>query len=171
MDRYRIVPERSRVRIDARSSVHPIHSETHGLRGWLDVEIQAGGRVDLTVAPGGHLELPVDRLRSGNPLEDRELRRRIDARRHPTITGDLTAMTETDETDRYVVSGDVTFRGVTRRYEDRMTVELLDPRTVRLAGQTVFDVRDFGMDPPRILVLKVEPDVAVHVEIIAERID
>jgi hypothetical protein len=32
-----------------------------------------------------------------------------------------------------------------------------------------FDVRDFGMEPPRMLFLRVEPEVAVRVEIIAER--
>jgi polyisoprenoid-binding protein YceI len=169
MARYRIVPERSHVSIDARSSLHPIHSETDGLDGWLDLEVRADGRVDLATAPAGHLALPVDRLKAGNPLEDRELQRRIEARRHPTIDGDLTVMKETGSDGRYTVGGDLTFRGVTRSYQDQMTVELLDPRTVRLSGQSTFDVRDFGLEPPRILMLRVEPDVVVRVEITAEK--
>ena len=35
---YTIIPERSRVWIDARSSVHPIHSTTDGLEGFVDLE-------------------------------------------------------------------------------------------------------------------------------------
>jgi polyisoprenoid-binding protein YceI len=169
--RYQIVPQRSRTWIDARSSLHPIRTETSGLEGWLELEVQGGGRVNLTAAPTGHLELPVDRLRSGNPLEDRELRRRIDSRRFPTIAGDLTLMTLDDHDGEYLVTGDLTFRGVTRSYKDRMKVEQLDPTTIRLSGQSTFDVRDFGMEPPRILMLKVEPEVAVRVEIVAERTD
>ncbi len=172
MARFRIVPERSRVWIDARSSLHPIHTETDGLEGWLDLVVHGeGGQVELTTAPSGHLELPVERLTSGNQLEDRELRRRIDARRYPTIAGDLTLMQETGTDGRYAVGGDLTFMGTTRSYKDQMTVEPVDPRTVRLAGQSTFDIRDFGMAPPRILMFKVEPQVTVRVEIVAERTD
>ena len=170
MARYRIVPERSRVWIEARSSLHPIHTETEGLEGWLELDLAAaGGPVDLTVAPSGHLELAVDRLTSGNPVEDRELRRRIDARRHPTIAGDLTLLQETGTEGRYLVGGDLTFMGTTRSYKDQMTVEGVDARTVRLEGTSTFDIRDFGMAPPRILMFKVEPQVTVRVDLVAER--
>ncbi len=171
MAHYRIVPGRSRVWIEARSTLHPIHTETDGLEGWLDMEVHHGGRVDLGAAPSAHLELPVAQLSSGNPLEDRELRRRIDARRYPTIAGDLTLMQPTGEEGRYRVEGDLTFKGVTRRYEDEMTLEAMDGQLVILAGEKTFDVRDFGLEPPRILMLKVEPDVRVKVAIVAEKDD
>ena len=96
------------------------------------------------------------------------MRRRTDARRYPTIAGDLKAMKQTEDASRYVVSGDLTFRGVARTYEDEMTVKL-DDGTVTLAGQSTFDIRDFGMEPPRILMLKVQPEVTVRVEIVAEK--
>jgi hypothetical protein len=62
----------------------------------------------------------------------------------------------------------VTFRDVTRSVEDYMTLTAVDDRTIRVAGESTFDVRDFGMEPPRILMLRVEPDVKVRVEIFAE---
>jgi polyisoprenoid-binding protein YceI len=168
MTRYRIVPTRSRVWIEARSNVHPIHTEAEGLQGWLDLQITDRTiNVDQTVL--GHVEFPVENLKSGNTFEDKELRRRIDARRFPTIAGDLKSMKETDEPGRYTVSGDLTFRGVTHTYEDSMTAELTDNRTVMLGGQSTFDIRDFGMEPPRILMLKVQPEVKVRVEIVAEK--
>jgi polyisoprenoid-binding protein YceI len=167
--RYLISPTRSKVVINARSSVHPIHSETDGLEGWIDVEVLDDGRLDLTVPPKAQLSLPVDRLRSGNPLEDRELKRRIDARRHPTIDGKLTQMTETGRAGSYRVGGDVTFRGTTRQHEDEMTINQVDDGTITLVGTSTFDIRDFGMEPPRILLLRVFPDVNVTVEITAEK--
>jgi polyisoprenoid-binding protein YceI len=167
--RYRIVPTRSRVWIDARSNVHPIHTEAQGLEGFLDLEV-SDGRVMVDEAPLGHLEFAVENLTSGNGFEDRELRRRIDSRRFPKIAGDLTMMETASDQQNYIVGGDLTFRGVTRSYEDSMTIDVVDG-TVRLAGRSTFDIRDFGMDPPRILMLKVEPEVSVRVEIVAEITD
>jgi polyisoprenoid-binding protein YceI len=166
--RYRILPNRSRVWIEARSNLHPIRTEAAGLEGWLDVDI-GDGTINVDQPLGGHLEFPVDNMKSGNALEDREMRRRIDSRRYPTIVGDLTSMKQTDEPSRYVVGGDLTFRDTSRSYEDQMTVELMNDRTFRMSGQSVFDIRDFGMDPPRILLLKVQPEVTVRVEIVAEK--
>ena len=166
MPRYRIDPERSQVWIEARSNVHPIHSSTDGLEGYIDLEAGGGGEVDLTGQPAGKLSLPVSRLSSGNRLEDRELHKRIDARRFPTIDGVLTHMDRVGTDSRYRVTGDVAFRGVMKRVEDGMTVSFVD-ETVRLGGESTFNIRDFGMEPPRILMLKVEPEVKVRVEIVA----
>jgi len=166
--RYEIDPERSRIVIEARSSLHPIHSETAGLEGWFEAEILGGGRLNATVAPQAELELPVDLLSSGNPLYDREMRRRIEARKFPKISGALSLMKESDGGDgRYLVGGEITFRGVTRSYEDHMTLSMVDDQTIRLEGQHTFDMRDFGMEPPKILSLRVYPDVAVRVDITA----
>jgi hypothetical protein len=63
----------------------------------------------------------------------------------------------------------VTFKGATRSYQDEMAVSQGDDGTLRLTGESTFDIRDFGMDPPRILMLKVEPQVGVRVEIVAEQ--
>src|SRR3954447_8929035 len=106
MARYAIDPLRSRVWIDARSSLHPIHSETDGVEGYLELDLHDSGGVDLTAAPKGHLSLPVERLRSGNRLEDRELQRRIDARRHRTIDGELLSMEKTGRDGSLRVSGE-----------------------------------------------------------------
>lgn len=169
MTRFRIVPERSRVWIEARSSIHPIHSATDGLEGFVELEFDGTDLVVPDPSVAGRLSLAVDRLSSGNGLEDREMQRRIEARRYPTVTGELTAIEPGSGDHRYRVSGDVTFRGVQRRCQDEMTIERQDEATIALAGSSHFDIRDYGMEPPRILMLKVEPDVDVRVEIIATK--
>ena len=167
MARYKIIPERSRVWIDARSNLHPIHSTTEGLEGFVELELGSDGGVDLSTKPSGKLSLPVSRLSSGNRMEDREMQKRIEARRYPSIDGVLTSMEGSGTDDGYNVSGDITFRGVSRPHQDVMTVKAIDPQTIQLAGKSSFDIREFGMEPPRVLVLKVLPEVDVRVEIVA----
>jgi polyisoprenoid-binding protein YceI len=167
MARYTIIPERSRVWIDARSSVHPIHSMADGLEGFVDLNADDDSVVGPH--PTAQLSFPVNRLSSGNRLEDRELHKRIDARRYPIISGVLTGVLRVADDGRFLIRGDLAFRGVTRSVEDYITLTVIDERTLRLAGESTFDVRDFGMEPPRILMLRVEPDVKVRVEIFAEK--
>ncbi len=155
--------------IDARSNVHPIHSSTDGLEGFVDLALSPDGQVDLAAPMAGKLSLSVDRLRSGNRMEDRELHKRIDARRFPTIAGVLDTIEKSDDDERYRVGGDITFRGVSRHHEDLMKIGSVDDQTLQLEGRSSFDIRDYGMDPPRMLMLKVEPVVDVRVEIFAVR--
>ena len=51
--RYRITPERSYVWIDARSNVHPIHSTTDGLEGFVDLTFSPDGSVDFRAPVAG----------------------------------------------------------------------------------------------------------------------
>jgi polyisoprenoid-binding protein YceI len=165
--RFRIDPARSTVRIEARSSLHPIRSESTGLEGYLDAELLPDGRIDVEATIAGRVELALERLSSGNPLYDREMRRRVDTRRYPTATGELSALKATGRDATYRVRGEVTFRGVTRSAEDDMAIEQTAPGTLRLEGRHIFDVREFGMEPPRILALRVYPEVEVSVELFA----
>jgi polyisoprenoid-binding protein YceI len=170
MATFRIVPDRSRVWVDARTSVHPVHGEADGLQGSIEAEVD-GGRLDLSAPVRLHLELPVARLTSGNLLYDGEMQRRIQARRYPTITGEAREMREVDGGGRYQVLGDLTFHGVTRSVEGEVAVDLPDERTLVVEGEQVFDVRAFNLEPPKILLLRVHPDVTVRVRVVAERED
>jgi hypothetical protein len=60
-----------------------------GLEGFVDLD--ADGDAVVGPHPTAQLSFPVNRLSSGNRLEDRELQKGIDARWHPTIIGLLTA--------------------------------------------------------------------------------
>src|SRR4051794_24005773 len=169
MARYRIVSDRSGVVIDARSNVHGIHNRATGLEGFVDVAVLADGTIDLTAPGAAELTLAVDRLRARNPLETAELRRRIDARGYPVITGRLDAVTASGDAGVYLAHGDVTFRGVTLPAEDEIRVSTLDDGSVRIEGIHEFDIRTFGMEPPRVLMMRVEPVVTVRLDVVAER--
>jgi polyisoprenoid-binding protein YceI len=166
---FRIDPGRSRIWIDGKSSLHPIHTETDGLEGSFEANLLDGTRLDPTVAPKANLQLAVRLLSSGNPLLDRELQRRTEARKFPTISGLLTSMRQVHGDGVYLVAGELTFRGATKSVEGTMVLSSPDDRTVCLDGEHSFDIRDFGMQPPHILTLRVYPEVSVRVAIVATR--
>ena len=168
MTRYGITPESSTVAIEARSSVHPIHGEATGLRGRLDVRLDGDG-IDLSAPVRMRLECPIEALRSGNPLNDRELRRRVEAGKYPSIVGEAREVTATERPGRYAVRGDLTFHGVTREVTGEITVAVPAADALVIEGEQEFDIRDFGVSPPRILMLRVEPDVRVRIHVEAAR--
>ena len=163
---FRIDPSRSKVWIEARSSMHPIHGEAEGLEGSIEAEV-ADGRIDVSGVPKIQIELPVEKLQSGKKLEDAEMMRRIDARRYPKIRGETTELKLNG--GRYRVRGDLTFHGVTRQVEGEVTISAPDEHSLVIEGEQTFDIRDFGVQPPKILMLKVHPDVRVRVKVVARQ--
>jgi polyisoprenoid-binding protein YceI len=167
--RYTFDAVRSCVWVNARSSLHPINTETRGLQGWIEAAWQADGTLDLAEPVRGRLELSADRLSSGNQLYDRELKRRIDARRYPLIEGEIVSVTETGTATSFLVTGDLSFHGKKRRFAHEMTITSPDEDSIELKGEYVFDIREFDMKPPSMLMLKVYPEVAVRVELYGGR--
>jgi hypothetical protein len=166
--RFTVVPERSTVGIEARSSVGPIQWEAPGAEGWIEAELIDGG-VDTAVPPKAHLELAVRNLRSGNSLYDAELMRRIDARRYPTTTVVLTQAAGAPT--RYQIIGDVTFHGVTRQLRGTVVAQIDQAGQLVVTGEQTFDIRDFRVPSPTILMLKIFPDVRVRLRLEAARED
>lgn len=164
MTRYEIVPEQSTVWIDARSSVHPIHVEVDGLEGHVEVESNGDG---LMLAAGTRVQVSVDRLESGNRLVDLETKRRIDVRRHPRIVGEATTV-QRDGNGSLRLTGELTFHGVTTPVSGDVTL-VADGGDVVVEGAQQFDVRDWGMEPPRLLLLRVEPVVDVRIRVRARK--
>jgi hypothetical protein len=165
--RFRVVPDRSAVMINARSSVGPITFGAIGVTGVLEASV-AGRRVCPTPFPTAHLEINIEQLHSGNSLYDAELLRRIDARRHPTVTLDLGACTALGSTGRYQLHGEVTFHGVRKPLDGTVTVAMPCEHTLVVRGEQVVDIRDFGVASPTVLMLRIYPDVVVGLQIEAE---
>jgi polyisoprenoid-binding protein YceI len=162
--RYTFDSVRSCVWVSARSSLHPINTETRGITGWFEASSREDGSLDLDAPVSGELELAVEKLTSGNQLYDRELRRRIDARRYPTISGQVSQIAANGPHPAYLVTGDVSFHGKARTFEHEMHIEMRD-ESVSLTGDYVFDIREFGMKPPSMLMIRVYPEISVRVEL------
>jgi DNA-binding PadR family transcriptional regulator/polyisoprenoid-binding protein YceI len=162
--RFDVIKDRSAVVIEARSSIGPIAFGTNGVRGWLDVEL-FDGLVAVDSSPTAWLEVSLEELSSGNALYDAELLSRADARRFPTAVVNLHHLSRMGDGNRYQLEGDVTFHGMTRRLGGAVTAALLDQRTMIVTGEQVFDVRDFDMSLPTMPLLKIYPDVRVHLHV------
>jgi polyisoprenoid-binding protein YceI len=168
LNRYTFDSVRSGVWVSGRSRLHPINTETRGITGWFEAATSTDGSLDLDQPVSGELELAVERLTSGNQLYDRELRRRIDARRYPTIAGRITNIVADESHPDYFVTGEISFHGKTRTFSHRMQIEVRDDG-ISLTGQDVFDIREFDMKPPSMLMVRVYPEIGVRVELQGER--
>jgi len=162
-----VVPDRSSLIIQARSNVGAINWEAVGIEGFIDTELR-DGTVDLDSPARAHLEVAVERLQSGNSLYDAELLQRIDARRYPSTSVDLRDLHPVTGA-RYRATGDLNFHGITREVTGTVSVEVNGGGRLMVEGEHVFDIRDFDVPSPKILMLKILPDVRVHLLLLAER--
>lgn len=180
---FRILPERSAILIEVRSTVGPITFGAMGLRGSFVASVVDGATVGLPGASGtsvgeigtgemtradtpagvplGRLVVDLSDLGSGNPLYDAELLRRIDARRYPTAVVELLECTPAIPGRSCHAGGELTLHGVTRPIRGTVNVERSDDGIFSVTGQHVFDIRDFAIPSPTVLMLRIYPDVRV----------
>jgi DNA-binding PadR family transcriptional regulator/polyisoprenoid-binding protein YceI len=158
---FRLDPERSAVLIDARSTVGPISFGTTGVSGSVRAAL-VDGILHTEIAPTGCLTIDVTELKSGNRVYDAELLRRIDARRFPTAAVELRECAPSGPGPRYRLAGELTFHGVTRPAEGTVCVETLSEGRLVITGEQVFDIRDFAVPSPTMLMLRIYPDIRVR---------
>jgi polyisoprenoid-binding protein YceI len=167
MTRYRILAGRSKVETEMTSNVHPIHATAAELSGVIEGELGPDGRPDFESPHRARFLIPVESLKSGNRLQDAEMQRRMDARGHPNIEVTVSRAWREDGDGRSRAKFEVEAHGRARPYEGEFTFAL-DGKRVIVEGEHAFDMRDFGVDPPRFLTLKVDPEVKVTLRIEAE---
>jgi DNA-binding PadR family transcriptional regulator/polyisoprenoid-binding protein YceI len=168
LNSFQVDPERSAVLIDVRSTVGPLSFGTLGVTGTIHAAF-AEGMLRTDVAPSGRLTIDVAGLNSGNRLYDAELLRRIDARGYPAAFVELRECAVSGPGARYRLAGELTFHGVTRLAEGTVTVDAVSDRRLVITGEQVFDIRDFAIPSPTMLMLRIFPDVRVHLHAEAER--
>ena len=179
--RFVVAADRSSLVVEARSNIGPIAFITTSLSGWIEAELY-DGLVGEDPPPAAHLETRVTDLASGNALYDAELLRRIDARRFPTVRVDLSSCGRMGVGNCYRINGDVTLHGVTRRLSGAVTATILETsrpkingparieRRIIIAGEHVLDVRHFDMAVPSMPLLKLYPDVRLHLRLEADAV-
>jgi polyisoprenoid-binding protein YceI len=166
--RFRIVPEQSLVAIYARSNVGSIRWETAGLTGSFAAELTESS-IDPTVAPEGRLELPLEGLTSGNVVYDAELLRRMEARQYPLASARIHYFDPIGRQNRYQLQGELTIHGVTRMIRGTVAIEADGGSEVQVTGEKVVDIRDFNIPPPKVLRLRIYPDVRVRMRLVGKR--
>ena len=164
---FLVVPEQSALLVEARSSAGPIAFGSMTLDGRAEFAM-SGDDLDSAVPISAHLEIPVVALVSGNSLYDAELRRRLDARQFPLITVQLHAARSRGG-GRFAAEGDLTIHGTTRRLAGTVGLILEDENTLLASGSELVDIRDFDIELPTVLMLKIYPDVSVQFRLTATR--
>jgi DNA-binding PadR family transcriptional regulator len=176
---FRVLPNNSNMVVEARSNVGPIAFATSALSGCVELHLR-DGLVQEEPMPLAALEVRVSALSSGNALYDGELWRRADVRRFPTATLELRSLSRMGEGNCYQLEGDATVHGVTRRLAGVITATVTEQvpgarrgskaakRRLSVTGEYALDVRNFDMEVPQMPLLKIYPDVRLHLRLEAE---
>lgn len=162
--RFSVVAERSAILIEVRSNVGPISFGTTAIRGHLDAAVHEGVLL-ADPLPSSELTVDMRALKSGNRLYDAELGQRMNTRRHPECIVHLSGLTALAEPGRFNVMGEVTLHGLTRSAEGSVSATIGTDGSCLIAGQQVFDIRDFDIPTPSVLMLRIYPDVVVHMRL------
>jgi hypothetical protein len=166
--RFRLVAGSSTISTEMRSSMHPITAETRALVGTIDGELDENGVPRFELEHGARLQLAVETMKSGHRLQDMEMQRRLDVRRYPQIEVVVDRAGQAGRPDRYRASVKVTAHGRTRSFDEDFSMRVEGRRLV-IEGEHTFDMRDFDVNPPNFLALKVHPEVRVRARIVAEQ--
>ena len=167
MPRFRVNTAQSTVAVGLRVNLHPSHINANALSGVIECEVDEEGKPRLDQPYSASLTLPVEAIKSGNGLQDREMRRRFDVSKYPTITATVTHGEALESEGHYRAAAKLTMHGVTKEISGDVQLSV-DGTTMTIDGQQVLNVKEFGIDPPRLIILKVEPDVDLQVHIVAE---
>lgn len=164
---FRVLPDRAAVVFVARSNAGPITFGATGIEGSIDAEVDQGA-VSTRIQPAARLQVPIDKLTSGNQLYDAELMRRVDARLFPHAVVELQKVSPVGRTGRYHVQGELTFHGVTQSMEGTVSVSFPSPERMVVEGEQILDMRHFHITPPTVAMLRIYPDVRVQLHLEAK---
>ena len=169
MPRYSVDTGQSQVEIGLRVNLHPSHIVATGIRGEVECELDGEGRPRLDRPFTAELKLPVESISSGIALQDRLMRGRFDSSRYPNITASVVSgeAISADE-GRYRATAKLTMHGQTREVSGEVRLHF-NGGTMTADAPATINMKDFGIDPPRLIMLKVEPDVDISAHIVAEQ--
>ena len=158
---HSLIPERSAVLLSVSTSLGPVNFGADGLEGFIEAAVNHNG-----IEPDGaaaHVELLVNRLTSGNSAYDGELHRQIDARRYPTAYLDLHDATPVNGgPSTFEVHGEVTLRGVTVPAKGVVVTKSTEPGLLVISGEDSLNISEFGIPPPTLFMIKIDPEVKIR---------
>jgi len=162
MPQFKVDAGRSKLTVSARSSIHDTNTEWTSIKGTVDADattlVEAGATASF--------EVDMSDFDAGDWLKNRKLKKDMDVGRHPTATFNLTELRDVtkkeDGSFEATAIGKLDWRGrsVTLTIAGKGSI---DDDGVDASGTFELDIRDLGMKPPKVLMFKVEPVVAVEV--------
>ncbi len=166
--RFAVDPDRSALLLQSRSNIGAVQFGTREVTGYLDIALNTGG-VATDQAPVAKLEVGLAELTSGNALYDDELRQRLDVRRFPVATVELQQAHALPD-DTYRVGGLVTLHGISAQLQGSVKLAVAHSGELTVTGEQVVDIRDFDIDVPSVLMLRIYPDVKVALHLVAREV-
>ena len=147
---------------DGTSSLGDFTGTTSEVRGQM-----TGGPIVSNVR--GWVEAPVKTLKTGNDRRDRDLVKTMDAEVYPNIRFELGGVTvewERGDSIGIVLDGNFVIHGVTRPEKVRGTV-VRGNDGIHLTASLPMNLHDYKIDRlTRFLILKMDPDIVVHVDVV-----
>jgi len=162
--RYVVQAAASTLVFEAKSSLHPVHGKASQLTGFVDALCENGAPA-LDPPPKMHVEFPIERLSSGNGMQDKEMWKLLESKRNPLIRADLRELRPGGARD-YAASGEITLCGRARKYDGSLSI-VCGGDDITVEGSLAVDIRDFGITPPRFLMFTVQPVVNVRLHLVA----
>lgn len=158
----------SSLTVEARSTLHAIRANVTGLTGYVVAAWNADGSLATLPAAVMHVEFSLDQVRSGNTMQDREMLKMTDAARFPKVAADLRSIEPLGPPNRYKASGEITLVGRARTYGGEFAIANAGD-SVTVDGELSVDIRDFGLRPPSLLILKVDPILRIRLRLVARK--
>lgn len=167
MTRFSIVSHRSRVAVEVQSTLQRLEVVSSELTGEIEAEFYDG---QLVVAgASGSLAVPSTSLMSGNWLIDRDVRVMLEVRKFPELGGEVIEIKTADGAGNFWVRGNLSLHGVTREVSGSASLIELSDHHVEFEAAMTLDYTLFNLTPPKLLMLKVEPEVQIRGRVYAER--
>ena len=136
--------------------------------GDLDAEMTPNGVFLAVPVPGCRVEVPVAALHSGNPLYDREGRRRFDAAHYPAVVAELVMAIPLGR-GKHRVTWRLTLHGATHDLDGELQAGAIDADAIMVEGRHRLDVRRWGVHPGGFLGIHVNPEADFSVRLLGRR--
>jgi polyisoprenoid-binding protein YceI len=167
MTRFSVVTHRSRVEVVVKVTLQRFHLKSEQVRGAFDADVDEQGAI-RSPEMSGRMKVRSDSLKSGNRLFDRDMNKMLETRKYSEITGEILGAEPNGDGD-YAIRGRLYLHGMSEDVTGVARVIEAGPDHALFEGKMTIDFTHFNLDPPKLLVLKVIPELEVTGTIYAER--
>lgn len=165
MPRYLVDSAASRLRVQARSKIHDTSTTFSRIGG----EVQADPAALTGAATAARFTVAMAEFDAGDWLKNRKLKGDLQLDRWPEASFELRELRDVVEADGGFTATAV---GLLRYRGRELEIAIagrgrIDAQRIEATGRFDLDIRQIGMEPPKILMFKVDPEVTVDIELIA----